>query len=228
VLNDLTFSVWPGQTCAIIGGTGAGKTTALNLILRFLEVTGGAVLVNGIDVRLQPAAALRACVGLVPQSAFLFAGNVAGNLRFGRPDATDEQLWRALEIAQARDFVAALPGQLDARVDQGGVNFSGGQRQRLSIARALVRQPSLYLFDDCFSALDPVTDARLRDALRTETRDAAMLVVSQRVSTILDADEIVVLDAGGVAGIGTHRQLLESCLPYQEIVDSQLGAGAAA
>ena len=149
-----------------------------------------------------------------------------GNLRFGRPDATDEQLWRALEIAQARDFVAALPGQLDARVDQGGVNFSGGQRQRLSIARALVRQPPLYLFDDCFSALDPVTDAR--HALRTETQDSAMLVVSQRVSTILDADEIVVLDAGGIAGTGTHRQLLESCLPYQEIVDSQLGAGAVA
>ena len=228
VLNDLTFSVWPGQTCAIIGGTGGGKTTALNLILRFLEVTGGAVLVNGIDVRLQETAALRASVGLVPQSAFLFAGTVAGNLRFGRRDATDEQLWRALEIAQAGDFVTALPGQLDARVDQGGVNFSGGQRQRLSIARALVRQPSLYLFDDCFSALDPVTDARLRDALRTETQDAAMLVVSQRVSTIMDADEIIVLEAGGIAGIGTHRQLLAGCLPYQEIVDSQLGAEAAA
>jgi ABC-type multidrug transport system fused ATPase/permease subunit len=228
VLNDLTFSVRPGQTCAIIGGTGSGKTTSLNLILRFLEVTGGAVLVNGIDVRLQATAVVRASAGLVPQSAFLFAGTVAGNLRFGRPGATDEQLWRALEIAQAAGFVAALQGQLDARVDQGGVNFSGGQRQRLSIARALVRQPSLYLFDDCFSALDPVTDVRLRNALRAETQDAAVLVVSQRVSTIVDADQIVVLDAGHIAGIGTHRQLLAGCLPYQEIVDSQLGAGAAA
>ena len=227
-LNDLTFSVRPGQTCAIIGGTGSGKTTSLNLILRFLEVTGGAVLVNGIDVRLQATAVVRASAGLVPQSAFLFAGTVAGNLRFGRPGATDEQLWRALEIAQAAGFVAALQGQLDARVDQGGVNFSGGQRQRLSIARALVRQPSLYLFDDCFSALDPVTDVRLRNALRAETQDAAVLVVSQRVSTIVDADQIVVLDAGHIAGIGTHRQLLAGCLPYQEIVDSQLGAGAAA
>jgi ABC-type multidrug transport system fused ATPase/permease subunit len=228
VLNELTFSLGPGQTCAIIGGTGSGKTTVINLIVRFLEATGGAVLVDGIDVRLRSAAELRASVGLVPQSAFLFAGTVASNLRFGSPEATDEQLWRALETAQASDFVAALPGQLDAPIDQGGVNVSGGQRQRLSIARALVRRPPLYLFDDCFSALDPGTDARLRAALRAETRDAAVLIVSQRVSTIMDADRIVVLDAGDVAAIGTHRQLLHGCVPYQEIVESQLGAGAAA
>jgi ATP-binding cassette subfamily B protein len=228
VLNELTFSLGPGQTCAIIGGTGSGKTTVINLIVRFLEATGGAVLVDGVDVRLRSAAELRASVGLVPQSAFLFAGTVASNLRFGSPEATDEQLWRALETAQASDFVAALPGQLDAPIDQGGVNVSGGQRQRLSIARALVRRPPLYLFDDCFSALDPGTDARLRAALRAETRDAAVLIVSQRVSTIMDADRIVVLDAGDVAAIGTHRQLLDGCVPYQEIVESQLGAGAAA
>jgi ABC-type multidrug transport system fused ATPase/permease subunit len=228
VLDGLTFSVWPGQTCAILGGTGSGKTTVINLVVRFLDVTGGAVLVNGIDIRLQALAQLRASVGLVPQSAFLFAGTVASNLRFGSSEATDEQLWGALEIAQARDFVAALPGQLDARIEQGGVNISGGQRQRLCIARALVRRPRLYLFDDCFSALDPLTDARLRTALRAEVQDAAVLIVSQRVSTIMDADQIVVLDAGDVAGVGTHEQLLAECVPYQEIVESQLGAEAAA
>jgi ABC-type multidrug transport system fused ATPase/permease subunit len=228
VLNALTFSLLPGQTCAIIGGTGSGKTTALNLVLRSLEVTGGAVLVNGIDVRLQALASLRASAGLVPQSAFLFAGTVASNLRFGNPEATDEQVWRALEIAQASDFVAALPGQLDATIEQGGVNVSGGQRQRLSIARAVVRRPRLYLFDDCFSALDAVTDARLRAGLRAETHDAAVLIVSQRVSTIMDADQIVVLGAGDVAGIGTHRQLLTGCAAYREIVRSQLGEEAPA
>jgi ATP-binding cassette subfamily B protein len=228
VLDGLTFTVSPGETCAIIGGTGSGKTTVINLVLRFLEVSGGAVLLNGIDVRLQAAARLRDCAGLVPQSAFLFAGTVAGNLRFGTPWATDEQLWRALDIAQASDFVAALPGGLGARIDQGGVNVSGGQRQRLSIARAVVRRPRLYLFDDCFSALDPATDARLRAALREETGDAAVLMVSQRVSTVSSADQIVVLDAGTVAGIGTHRQLLRRCPAYQEIARSQLGEGAAA
>jgi ABC-type multidrug transport system fused ATPase/permease subunit len=228
VLSDLTFSVRPGQACAVIGGTGAGKTTVVSLALRILEVSGGAVLVNGIDVRLQAAAQLRAAAGLVPQSAFLFAGTVASNLRFGRTDASDDELWHALEVAQASDFVSALPGGLDAPIHQGGVNVSGGQRQRLCIARALVRRPSLYLFDDCFSALDPGTDARLRAALRAETGDAAVLIVSQRVSTIMDADQIVVLDAGEVAGAGTHRELLAGCAPYQEIVESQLGAGAAA
>jgi ABC-type multidrug transport system fused ATPase/permease subunit len=227
VIEGLTFTLRPGETCAIIGGTGSGKTTVINLVLRFLEVTGGAVMVNGIDVRLQATARLRAATALVPQSAFLFAGTVASNLRFGNPDATDAQLWRALEVAQASDFVAAMPGQLDARIDQGGVNVSGGQRQRLSIARAVVRRPRLYLFDDCFSALDPGTDARVRAALPAETLDAAVLMVSQRVSTIMDAGKIVVLDGGRVAGLGTHRQLLDHCVPYREIVASQLGEGAA-
>jgi ABC-type multidrug transport system fused ATPase/permease subunit len=228
VIDGLTFTLRPGETCGIIGGTGSGKTTVINLVLRYLDVTGGAVLVDGIDVRLQAAARLRAATGLVPQSAFLFAGTVASNLRFGNPDATDAQLWRALEIAQASDFVAAMPDKIDSRIDQGGVNLSGGQRQRLSIARALIRRPRLYLFDDCFSALDPATDARLRAALPAETLNAAVLVVSQRVSTIVDADRIVMLDAGQVAGIGTHRQLLDHCIPYREIVQSQLGEGAAA
>ena len=227
VLDDLTFRFRAGQTSAIIGGTGSGKTTVLNLITRFLDVTDGAVLVSGTDVREQSAQRLRAETGLVPQTPFLFAGTVASNLRFARPDATDEQLWRALDIAQASDFVASMPGQLDAPIDQGGANVSGGQRQRLSIARALVRRPRLYLFDDCFSALDPVTDARLREALRAATRDAAVVIVAQRVSTIMDAEQIVVLDAGSVVGIGTHDQLLADCVPYQEIVASQLGEGAA-
>jgi len=228
VLHDLTFGFRPGQTSAIIGGTGSGKTTVLNLITRFLDVTDGAVLVSGTDVREQPSEWLRAQTGLVPQTPFLFAGTVASNLRFARSDATDEQLWHALDIAQARDFVASMPGQLYAPIDQGGTNVSGGQRQRLSIARALVRRPRLYLFDDCFSALDPVTDARLREALRAETRDAAVVIVAQRVSTIMNADQIVVLEAGRVVGIGSHRQLLADCVPYQEIVASQLGEGAAA
>jgi ATP-binding cassette subfamily B protein len=227
VLNDLTFILRPGQTSAIIGGTGSGKTTLLNLILRFFDATGGAVLVNGTDVREQAAEQLWSAIGLVPQAAFLFSGTVASNLRFGRPDVTEAQLWHALEIAQALDFVVSMPGQLDAPIDQGGTNVSGGQRQRLAIARALVRRSRLYLFDDCFSALDAATDARLRGALRAETRDAAVVIVAQRVSTVLHADQIIVLDARGVAGIGTHEQLLTDCEPYREIVASQLGEGAA-
>ena len=223
-----TFSVQPGQTTAVDGGTGSGKSTLLNLIPRFFDATGGAVLVNGINVRRQSAAQLRATIGLVPQAAFLFAGTIASNLRFGRPGATDEELWHALEVAQALDFVASMPGQLDAPIDQGGTNVSGGQRQRLAIARALVRRPRLYLFDDCFSALDTATDARLRDALRAEAEDAAMLVVAQRASTVLQADQIIVLDAGTIAGIGTHPQLLADCGPYRELVLSQLGEGAIA
>jgi ABC-type multidrug transport system fused ATPase/permease subunit len=228
VLNELTFAFRPGQTNAILGGTGSGKTTLLNLVPRFLDSTGGAVLVNGIEVRTQSADQLRADIGLVPQTAFLFAGTVAGNLRFGRPEATEEQLWRALDIAQARDFVTGLPGQLDARVDRGGVNLSGGQRQRLSIARALVRRPTLYLFDDCFSALDAVTDARLRAALLAETGNATVIIAAQRVSTVMNADQIVVLDAGSIAGIGTHPQLMAGCRTYREIIASQLGWGSVA
>ncbi|MGD0063689.1 MAG: ABC transporter ATP-binding protein [Streptosporangiaceae bacterium] len=227
VLNDLTFVLRPGQTSAIIGGTGSGKTTLLNLILRFFDATGGVVLVNGTDVREQAVEQLWSAIGLVPQAAFLFSGTVASNLRFGRPDATDAQLWRALDIAQALDFVVSMPGQLDAPIDQGGTNVSGGQRQRLAIARALVRRSRLYLFDDCFSALDAATDARLRGALRADTRDATVVIVAQRISTVMHADQIIVLDARGVAGIGTHEQLLTDCAPYREIVASQLGEGAA-
>jgi ATP-binding cassette subfamily B protein len=227
VLNGLTFVLRPGQVSAIIGGTGSGKTTLLNLILRFFDATTGAVLVNGINVRAQAAEQLWSTIGLVPQTGLLFSGTVASNLRLGQPQATEEQLWHALHIAQARDFVAGLPGQLDAPIDQGGTNVSGGQRQRLCIARALVRRPPLYLFDDCFSSLDAATDTRLRGAVRAEMCDAAMVVVAQRVGTIMHADQIIVLDAGDVVGIGTHQQLLTDCGPYQEIVASQLGEGAA-
>ena len=228
VLHELSFALQPGETSAIIGGTGSGKTTLLDLIPRFFDATNGTVLVNGVDVRNQELEELWSSVGLVPQAAFLFSGTVASNLRFGKPEATDVELWRALEIAQARDFVAAMPGGLDAPIDQGGTNVSGGQRQRLSIARALVKQPRLYLFDDCFSALDAATDARLRAAMKLATRDAAVVIVAQRVSTIMQADLIIVLDHGVIAGMGTHRELLGSCAPYREIVVSQLGEDAAA
>jgi ABC-type multidrug transport system fused ATPase/permease subunit len=228
VLRDLTFTLRPGQACAIIGGTGSGKSTLLNLIPRFFDATAGAVLVNGTDVRDQDQEQLWASIGLIPQQAFLFSGTVASNLRFGRPEAADAELWHALTVAQARDFVASMPGQLDAPIDQGGTNVSGGQRQRLSIARALVKRPRLYLFDDCFSALDAATDARLRAALRADTRDATVVIVAQRVSTIMHADQIIMLDEGRIAGVGTHEQLLATCVPYREIVTSQLGEGVAA
>ena len=228
VLDDLSFRFEPGETSAIIGGTGSGKTTLLNLIPRFFDAAGGTVLLNDVDVRTQELEQLWSAIGLVPQAAFLFSGTVASNLRFGKPDATDAELWHALEIAQASEFVAAMPGGLDATIDQGGTNVSGGQRQRLSIARALVKQPRVYLLDDCFSALDATTDARLRAALKTGTRDAAVVIVAQRVSTIMHADRIVVLDDGRIAGMGTHRELLASCAPYREIVVSQLGADTAA
>lgn len=224
MLRDLSFTFRPGETSAIIGGTGSGKTTLLNLIPRFADATGGSVL----DVRDQEREQLWAGIGLVPQAAFLFSGTIASNLRFGRPEATEAELWHALEIAQARDFVAAMPGQLDAPIDQGGTNVSGGQRQRLSIARALVKQPRLYLFDDCFSALDAATDARLRMALKTGTRGATVVIVAQRVSTIMRAGQIIVLDEGRIAGMGTHRALMAGCAPYREIVVSQLGEEAAA
>jgi ATP-binding cassette subfamily B protein len=227
VLSDLTFSLRPGQTNAIIGGTGSGKTTLISLIPRFLDTTAGTVLLNGVDVREQSTESLWATIGLVPQTAFLFAGTVASNLRFAMPEATDDELWRALDVAQASDFVSDMPGQLDARVDQGGTNLSGGQRQRLAIARAVVRRPRIYLLDDCFSALDTATDARLRAGLRAEAQDANLVIVAQRVSTIMDADQIIVLDAGRIAGIGTHRQLLSSCGTYREIVASQLTEEAA-
>jgi ATP-binding cassette subfamily B protein len=228
VLAGISIVLQPGETSAIIGGTGSGKTTLLNLIPRFFDATAGSVLVNGVDVRDQELEQLWSALGLVPQAAYLFGGTIASNLRFGNVDATDRQLWHALEVAQASDFVTTMPGGLDAAIDQGGTNVSGGQRQRLSIARALVKAPPVYLFDDCFSALDATTDARLRAALRDETREAAVLIVAQRVSTIMHADRIIVLDEGRVVGMGTHRALVDTCDPYREIVVSQLGEDAAA
>jgi ATP-binding cassette subfamily B protein len=228
VLRELSFRAGPGTTTAIIGSTGAGKTTLMSLIPRLVDVTDGAVLVDGVDVRELDPDLLFARIGYVPQQSFLFSGTVASNLRYGRPDATDEALWQALEIAQAREFVAALPGGLDGPVAQGGTNLSGGQRQRLAIARALVRRPEIYLFDDALSALDVGTDARLRAALEPVTRDAAVIIVAQRVSTVAGADQIVVLDAGSIVGIGTHGELLDTCPTYAEIVASQLSAEDAA
>jgi ATP-binding cassette subfamily B protein len=228
VLCDLSFEVRPGLTTAIIGSTGSGKTTVLNLIPRFFDVTAGAVFVNGVDVREQKLESLWASMGLIPQQAYLFRGTIAENLRFGNREATDEDLWHALEVAQARDFVTALPEKLNASVDQGGTNFSGGQKQRLAIARALVKRPKIYLFDDAFSALDAGTDARLRAALKREARGATVLIVAQRVSTILNADQIVVLDEGRIVGIGSHDELMEATAQYREIVTSQLGEEAVA
>jgi ATP-binding cassette subfamily B protein len=221
VLRGVSFRAGPGRTTAVIGSTGAGKSTLLSLVPRLLDVTGGAVLVDGVDVRDLAPDELWDRIGLVPQKSFLFSGTIASNLRYGRPEATDEELWEALGIAQARDFVEALPEGLAAPVSQGGANLSGGQRQRIAIARALVRRPGIYLFDDSFSALDLATDARLRAALRPWTREATVVIVAQRVSTIADADQIVVLDDGRVAGLGTHEELLATCPTYREIVESQ-------
>ncbi len=221
VLRGISLRAEPGRTTAIIGSTGAGKSTLLTLVPRLLDVTGGAVLVDGVDVRELAPDELWSRIGLVPQKSFLFTGTVATNLRYGNPEATDDELWAALEVAQARDFVSALPEGLAAPISQGGTNLSGGQRQRLAIARALVRRPKIYLFDDSFSALDLATDARLRAALRPWTRDATVVIVAQRVSTIADADQLVVLEDGRVAGLGTHDELLASCSTYQEIVESQ-------
>jgi ATP-binding cassette subfamily B multidrug efflux pump len=228
VLSGIGFRVEPGTTTAIIGSTGAGKTTLVNLVPRLFDVTDGAVLVDGVDVRDLDPDLLWSIVGYVPQRPFLFSGTVAGNLRFGRPDAADHELWEALEIAQAADFVRAMPDGLESPITQGGTNVSGGQRQRLSIARALVVQPEIYVFDDSFSALDLATDARLRAALEPHTADAAVLVVAQRVSTIADADQIVVLEDGEVVGRGTHTELVVDCPTYAEIVESQLGQGIVA
>nr|WP_228018958.1 ABC transporter ATP-binding protein [Brachybacterium epidermidis] len=221
VLQDISFTARAGQTVAIIGGTGAGKTSLLNLVPRLVDVTEGSVRLNGHDVHELHAQVLWDRVGLVPQRPYLFSGTVASNLRLGNPNATDEELWHALTIAQGRDFVAAMPQQLDSPIAQGGTNVSGGQRQRLCIARALVARPSLFLFDDSFSALDLTTDAKLRRALEPETRDALVLVVAQRVTTITSADLILVLDHGRIVDRGTHAELLESSETYREIVRSQ-------
>ena len=222
VLHDVSFTARPGQTTAIIGGTGSGKTTLVNLIPRLVDVTGGSLLVGGVDVRELEPAVLSAAIGLVPQKPYLFSGTVASNLRYGNQEATDGELWGALEIAQARDFVERMPDGLNSAIAQGGTNVSGGQRQRLAIARALVHTPQIYMFDDSFSALDYATDARLRAALATEVSGATVVIVAQRVSTIRRADQIVVLDAGRVVAIGTHEQLMDSSETYREIVLSQL------
>jgi ATP-binding cassette subfamily B protein len=227
VLEELDFTLRANSTNAIIGGTGSGKSTLFNLIPRFFEATAGHVRVNDVDVRDQNLEDLWSYLGIVPQSAYLFSGTVASNLRFGRADATDQELWHAIEVAQAADFVRAMPGGLDAAIDQGGTNVSGGQRQRLCIARALVKRADAYLFDDCFSALDATTDALLRRALKKEIGAATVVIVAQRVSTIMDADQIIVLDDGRVVGVGTHQELVPTCTTYHEIVVSQLGEDAA-
>ncbi len=227
VLHDVSFSAEPGRTTAVIGSTGSGKTTLIGLIPRLFDVSEGQVLVGGVDVRDLGLDELWSHIGLVPQKPYLFSGTVASNLHYGNPEASEEQMWDALDIAQASDFVRAMGG-LESPIAQGGTNVSGGQRQRLAIARAVVKRPDIYLFDDSFSALDLSTDARLRRALRPATRNAAVVIVAQRVSTIVDADRIVVLDDGRIVGQGTHDQLLDTCETYQEIVESQRSAEVAA
>ena len=224
VLCNINFTCHAGQTTAVIGSTGSGKTTLVSLVARLFDVTQGAVLVNGVDVRELATDALWQRIGLVPQRPYLFSGTVASNLRYGKPDATDEELWEALTVAQAADFVRAMPDGIDSTISQGGTNVSGGQRQRLAIARALVRKPEVYLFDDSLSALDMATDARLRAALTPYTRDAVVLMVAQRVTSIKNADQILVLEDGEPVGLGTHDELVEHCPTYLEIVNSQLTA----
>jgi ATP-binding cassette subfamily B protein len=224
VLSGISFSSGPGEVTAIVGSTGSGKSTLVNLIPRFYDVTGGSVRVDGVDVREMELQDLWRRVGLVPQKSFLFSGTVASNLRDGNEQAGDEEIWRLLEIAQGGEFVREMPEEIEARVAQGGANVSGGQRQRLAIARALAKRARIYIFDDSFSALDFKTDALLRAALKRETADATVLIVAQRVGTIMHADRIVVLEDGTIAGTGTHEELIETSGTYREIVASQLGA----
>jgi ATP-binding cassette subfamily B protein len=228
VLSNITFTSLPGQTTAIIGSTGSGKTSLVNLAARLFDVTSGQVLFDGADVRELHPDVLWHRIGVVPQKPYLFAGTVASNLRYGKPDATEDEIWAALEVAQAADFVRAMPGGLHAEIAQGGVNVSGGQRQRLAMARALVRKPEIYLFDDSFSALDLATDARLRAALVPYARDATVVIVAQRFSTIMSADQIMVLEDGEIVGLGTHEELLKTSATYAEIVESQIGEGVPA
>ena len=222
VLKNITFTALPGQTTAVIGGTGSGKSTLINLIPRLYDATSGSVEVDGVDVRDMDGETLFSLIGFIPQTASLFSGTVRENVSFGKPDATDEEVWRALELAQAADFVRKLPEGLDSHVSQSGTNLSGGQKQRIAIARALIRRAEIYIFDDSFSALDFKTDAALRLAIKDELRDSSVIVVAQRVGTILAAEKIVVLDEGGIAGIGTHEELLRTCSVYREIAESQL------
>ena len=223
-LSHVSFSAAPGEVTAIIGGTGAGKSTLVSLIPRFYDVDSGRVLLDGVDVREMSQEYMRAKIGFVPQKVVLFSGTIAENIRYGKEDATDEEIRHAADVAQASEFIRDMPDGFDSEITQGGTNVSGGQKQRLSIARALVRKPEIYVFDDSFSALDYKTDARLRSALRQETRDATVLIVSQRVSTIMDSDQIIVLDDGHVAGIGRHRELMSTCEVYRDIVSSQLSS----
>lgn len=228
VLSGISFKAEPGKFTAIVGSTGSGKSTLLNLIPRFIDVTGGSILLDGVDLREQSLEGLWSEIGLVPQRAFLFGGTIAENLRYGDPNATDEELWNALGVAQAADFVSELSEKLESLVSQSGTNFSGGQRQRLSIARAIAKHPNIFILDDSFSALDYTTDAKLRAALEVEAKNSTLIVVAQRVSTILGADQIIVLDAGVIAGIGKHHDLMSSCQTYREIVLSQLSPDEAA
>lgn len=228
VLSDVTFTARAGQTTAIIGSTGSGKTTLVNLMPRLFDATSGSVRIDGVDVRELHPDLLWGHIGLVPQKPYLFSGTVRSNLRYGKPDATEDELWQALAIAQAEDFVREMEGGLDAPISQGGTNVSGGQRQRIAIARALVKRPELYIFDDSFSSLDTATDARLRQALKQHTAGATLVIIAQRVSSIADADQILVLDDGRIVARGTHEELLETSETYQEIVNSQLAAEEAA
>ncbi len=221
-LSHISFQANPGDVTAIIGGTGSGKSTLISLLPRFYDIDSGSIKIDGVDVREMSQEALRAKIGFVPQKAVLFSGTIAENIRYGKEDASEEDVRQAAEVAQASEFIAGMPDGFDAVIAQGGTNLSGGQKQRLSIARALVRKPEIYVFDDSFSALDFKTDARLRAALKPETTNATVLIVAQRVSTVMDADQIIVLDEGEIAGIGTHRELLDSCAVYREIVASQL------
>jgi ATP-binding cassette subfamily B protein len=227
VIDDVSFSAEPGKTTAIVGSTGSGKSTLVSLIPRLFDAQQGQVTIDGVPVTELTRAQVSEVVGLVPQRPYLFSGTIASNLRFGRPDATDDELWEALRIAQGDDFVRAMPNQLEEHVSQGGTSVSGGQRQRLCIARALVAQPRVYLFDDSFSALDVSTDARLRAALHHATGDATVIIVAQRVATIIEADQIIVMGDGAIVGRGTHDELLESSQTYREIVESQLSVEVA-
>ncbi|EAD2730730.1 ABC transporter ATP-binding protein [Listeria monocytogenes] len=222
VIEDITFEANAGETIAIIGSTGAGKSTLINMIPRFYDVESGVVKINGIDVREMDQSSLRQKIGLVPQKAVLFTGTIASNMRYGKEDATDEEIWEVLRTAQAENFVSKLANGLGSRVEQGGNNFSGGQKQRLSIARSLIRKPEIYIFDDSFSALDFKTDAKLREALKAETTEAVTLIVAQRITSVVNSDQIIVMNEGKIAGMGTHEELKESNQIYQEIMRSQL------